>query len=75
MLELPQPSFMPCSECGASVAVAQHDLHVCEPDRVVDYRMVTLRPELEQFESELESYLRTPRGRFEAWYAEHRRAA
>jgi hypothetical protein len=75
MMGLPQPSFMPCSECGASVAVAQRDLHVCDPERIVDHRMLKLRPEVERFESELESYLRTPQGRFETWYAAHRRAA
>jgi hypothetical protein len=75
MLGLPQPSYMPCPDCGASVAIAQRDLHVCDPERVVEFNMVKLRPEVEQFESELESYLNTPQGRFEAWYAEHRRAA
>ena len=73
--DFPEPRFMPCPDCGASVPRAERDEHECEPDRLLDYRVVTLRPELERLESEFETYLNTPQGRFAAWDAEQRRAA
>ncbi len=73
MLHLPQPRFMPCPECGASVDREQQDEHVCEDERRLDYKIFQLRSELEQLDDELEAYLASPRGRFEAWYAERER--
>lgn len=73
MLQLPQPKFMPCPECGASVDRERQDEHVCEDERRLDYQMFQLRSELEQLGGELEAYLASPGGRFEAWYAERER--
>jgi hypothetical protein len=73
--ELPQPRFMPCPDCGASVARAERAEHVCDQDRWVDYNVVQLRPELDALEAEFAGYLETPQGRFAAWYAAQRRAA
>ena len=69
----PQPAYRPCSECGASVARAAADAHVCDPERLIDYRVFQLRSEIEGFDDEVVAYLETPLGRFEAWYAERRR--
>ena len=66
---------MPCSECGASVARDEADEHICNPERLLDYRVFQLRGEIEGFEGEVADYLDTPRGRFEAWYAERKRRA
>jgi hypothetical protein len=74
-VELPEPEFMPCPDCGGSVSRADRGEHQCEQERVLDYSIVRLRPELEGLEEEIESYLKTPQGRFEAWYAARRRAA
>jgi hypothetical protein len=71
--QFPQPRFMPCPECGGSVARAELDEHVCDQNRWLDYKMFQQRDEVESFESELGGYLASARGRFELWYAEHRR--
>jgi hypothetical protein len=73
VLRFPQPQFMPCTDCGASVAREERDEHVCDLERWLDYRVGRLRPELDALEDEFGAYLQTPRGRFEAWYAERRR--
>jgi hypothetical protein len=62
-------SHMPCTECGASVAVAVRNGHVCDPERLLDYRMFQLRDELVGFEDALRAYLDTPHGRFAQWLA------
>ena len=74
-LAFPEPRFMPCSECGASVARAEVDEHECDDERLLDYRVFHHREELAAFEAQLGSYLGSPRGRFELWYASQRRHA
>ena len=67
------PPFRPCSECGASVAVAAADAHVCEQERWLDHQLFRLREDLAGLESEVGAYLASPRGRFELWCAQHTR--
>jgi hypothetical protein len=69
------PPFMPCPECGASVAVAAEAVHVCNPDRRVDYELFQLRAETARLDAEIEDYFSSPTGRFEQWYAEHDRGS
>jgi hypothetical protein len=64
---------MPCTECGASVAVAVRNGHVCDPEQLLDYRMFQLRDEVLGFEDGLREYLDSPQGRFAEWLAEHER--
>jgi hypothetical protein len=66
-------SHMPCPECGASVTHAEAGAHVCEPERLVNYRMFQLRGELELFEGAFGEYLDSPQGHFAQWLAEHER--
>ena len=66
---IPQSPYMPCPSCGASVATNEMGRHVCDLERWLDYQMFQLRGEIAAFESELGSYLASPRGRFELWYA------
>jgi hypothetical protein len=73
MLGFPQARYMPCSECGASVASFDLGGHVCERERWLDYQLFGLRDELARFEADLGAYLATPAGRFELWYAERTR--
>jgi hypothetical protein len=73
MYTFPQPRYMPCAECGASVARAEAELHVCDPERRADFAFLQLREERERFDEQLTTYLESPRGRFEAWYASRRR--
>jgi hypothetical protein len=67
------PSYMPCTECGTSVAAAERDDHVCDPEQVLDYRMFQLREEVAGFEVSLREYLDSAHGRFAEWLAERER--
>ena len=66
---LPEPAFMPCPDCGASVASAETDEHVCERERWLDYQLFVQRDEVGRFEDELAAYLDSPEGRFHLWDA------
>ena len=68
-----EPKYMPCPECGASVARAQADEHACDRERWLDYQLFLRRDEIERLGSELDTYFGSPEGRFEAWYAERER--
>jgi hypothetical protein len=70
---LPQPAFMPCLECGASVARADAASHECEDERRVEYQLFQLRDAIGAFDDDLAGYLDSPAGRFETWYAAHER--
>jgi hypothetical protein len=65
--------FIPCEGCGLSVAKSQYAAHVCEPDRRIAYQMIQHQDDLARIEKEIRSYLDSPQGRFEAWYAERTR--
>jgi hypothetical protein len=67
------PPFMPCPECGASVAVAPETAHACNPDRRLDFELFKLRAEISGLGAAIEEYLSSAQGRFEQWYAEHER--
>jgi hypothetical protein len=73
MFAFPEPEYKPCAECGASVARAEKDRHVCDPERRLDFVFFQLRGEREQFDDQVRAYLESPRGRFEVWYASQRR--
>ena len=64
-----QPAFMPCSECGVSVARATRETHVCEGERLLEHRLFRLRDEIGAFDDQLSRYLATPQGRFAAFLA------
>jgi hypothetical protein len=72
MFGFPQSRFMPCAECGASV---ERDVgtHLCEPERLVDFRLFQLREEIARFDDQLAAWLESARGRFAAWIAERDR--
>ena len=65
--------FIACEECGLSVAKSERATHVCEPDRRIAYQMIQHQDELAEVEKEIRTYLESPKGRFEAWYAERKR--
>ena len=66
-------NYMPCTECGASVAAAEREGHVCDPDRLLEYRLFQLREEVAGFDEGLRGYLESPQGRFDQWLAERER--
>jgi hypothetical protein len=65
--------YMPCPDCGASLAVELSDGHVCDRERWLDYQLFQLRNEVDAFESELAAFLDAPQGRFAVWCAERDR--
>jgi hypothetical protein len=65
--------YFPCEACGASVAKAEREGHVCDPERRLDYQLVQQREELAGLEDEYRAYLATPNGMFELWWAERSR--
>jgi hypothetical protein len=68
-----ESKYMPCEECGVSLASEERDGHECERERWLDYQITQRRCDLEGFELELGYYLESPQGRFEVWYAERER--
>jgi hypothetical protein len=64
---------MPCADCGASLERSERAEHVCDPERRLDYELFTLRDHTARLEGQIEDYFTSPEGRFEAWYAEHKR--
>ena len=73
MFVFPQPQYMPCAACGASVPRHQTEHHVCGDERRLDYELIQLRAEVDAFDQQLACYLQTLQGRFEVWYAANRR--
>jgi hypothetical protein len=69
---LPEPAFMPCPDCGASVARAD-DGHVCERERWVEYQLFIHREDVERLQDDLAAFFDSPEGRFQIWDARRRR--
>jgi hypothetical protein len=65
--------YMPCVECGASVERAAFKTHVCDAERLLDFRLVQLREEIAAFDAQLAAWLDSARGRFATWLAERER--
>ena len=72
MFGFPQSRFMPCTECGASVERGA-GTHLCEPERLVEFRLFQLRDEIAHFDEQFAAWLATARGHFAAWIAERDR--
>ena len=70
---LPHPPYMPCPECGESVALESGEPHACDEDRWATYQFFQLRDEVAELEGRIASYLDSPHGRFELWDAARRR--
>ena len=61
--------YMPCERCGASLELAEREIHECSVERLLDYRMFLLRQEMSVFEEGWTRFLDSPRGRFDVWSA------
>jgi hypothetical protein len=70
---LPQPAFMPCPSCGASLARGSQEEHVCDEAQRTSYELLQLRIESDRFDGELTRWLASPHGRFAVYYAERDR--
>ena len=64
---------MPCTECGASVVASDREQHVCDPERLLDFRMFQLRDEVDALDDLVAAYLSSSAGQFAQWLAEHQR--
>lgn len=60
--------YMTCRLCGDFVSNVTLDNHVCDLEQVVKYQMSKL-------DLDIISYLMTPKGQFEIFYAERQRRA
>lgn len=72
MLGFPGPSCLPCPDCGAPIQLDGGD-HECDEERRRWHQLFLVNDEIERLEDEVRQYLRSPRGRFEAFYAERER--
>ena len=71
----PESRFTPCLQCGANIPKDEVHEHVCDGERVLDFRIFQLRTEIAAFDAQLTAWLATARGRFAAWIAERDRLA
>lgn len=62
-----------CPGCGDGVPARALAVHVCDWWRWLDHQVALRREELDLFEDELGTYLESPRGRFDLWWAERNR--
>ena len=74
MFGFPLPTSLPCPECGAALSLDGGD-HVCDEERRRWHQLFLVNAEIEELENEVRAYLRSPEGRFEAYYAERQRLA
>jgi hypothetical protein len=72
---LPQPAHLPCPSCGASVPREELTHHECDDEQRARYERFQVRVEAGRFDAELSSWLETPEGRFEVFYAARERRA
>ncbi len=72
---LPQPAFLPCPICGASVARGMQDGHECEESQRMSYERLQVQLETDRFDLELSRWFASPAGRFAVYYAERQRHA
>jgi hypothetical protein len=53
--------------------VEEETTHECEGQRFVEYQMLLLRLQIAAFDRQFSDWLRTPQGRFAAYYAARER--
>jgi hypothetical protein len=73
MFGFPEPSSLPCPECGSPIQLDGGD-HECDQERRRWHQLFLVNGEIERLEAEVREYLSSPRGRFESFYAERERS-
>ena len=63
--------YRSCPECGVAVQAARlaGAGHACSAERYVAHQLLRARSGLDRLEQDLAAWLRTPQGRFAAFYA------
>ena len=72
MFGFPPPLSLPCPDCGAAISI-EEDEHLCDEERRRWHQLFVVNVEVEALDDELRSYLDSPQGRFEVYYAERER--
>ena len=72
MFGFPPPLSLPCPDCGAAISI-EEDEHLCDEQRRRWHQLFVVNVEVEALDDELRSYLDSPQGRFEVYYAERER--
>jgi hypothetical protein len=72
MFGFPTPSLLPCPDCGAAISI-DGDEHVCDEERRRWHQLFLVNAEVEELDDELRTYLDSPQGCFELYYAERER--
>jgi hypothetical protein len=65
--------YIACGECGALIERESSDSHECLREQWIEFQVSHAHRDIERFEEEFQSFLTTPQGSFEVWYAERRR--
>ena len=71
MFGFPPASSLPCPDCGAAISIERE--HLCDEERRRWHQLFVVNVEVEALDDELRSYLDSPQGRFELYYAERER--
>ena len=71
----PESAHMPCPECGASLERHGGADHVCDEQRLLEFRLFQARDEIAAFDTQLTDWLASAGGRFATWIAERDRLA
>ena len=69
MLGLPAPESPSCPECGLPITLE----HECDDERRRWHQLFLVNVEVQQLDRELRAFFDSPRGRFEAYYAQRER--
>jgi hypothetical protein len=65
------PPLIRCEGCGVPYHDTEDFVHECVPEQWAAHQFTEAH--CERFETELTAWLGSTRGRFDVWYAEHRR--
>jgi hypothetical protein len=72
MFGVPPPSSLPCPDCGAAISIEEGE-HLCDEERRRWHQLFVVNVEVQELDNELRTYLDSPQGRFELYYAERER--
>jgi hypothetical protein len=69
----PVPAYLNCPECGTSVSAAAIAAHACDDRHRREHHDRTAVAQVAELEADIRSFLESPRGRFELFYAQRTR--
>jgi hypothetical protein len=69
----PIPAYLDCPDCGTSIPVDKVELHACDDRHRRDHLERMTSAAVAELEADIRSFLQTPQGRFELFYAQRTR--